>query len=263
MPLENANFIQQLDKNNPIDTDPIANGDDHLRMIKRCLLNSLAGLQGVLDWDSEIKANDATSNRGLTTKQQTEAIANAAAAAAAANKLEAPVALSELSTSLQNKINNIDDKLEAPVQESELSTAVQNKLNSQVQVEVFQGIRYLDSNGDNWSASSAGKDYSFKYNILKIGGYKKLTGRVERLSGGNSSITLSNFRWGSTPNFGVFSGIDYVSINVTPYDNTQSGNSQSSYAYAINTSKCGISVSLANSGDVLQGFSISIEGSGS
>ena len=70
MSLENADFIQDLNDQNPTGTDAIAEGDNHLRMIKRCLLNSLAGLQGVLDWNNEIKANDATDPRGLVTLQQ-------------------------------------------------------------------------------------------------------------------------------------------------------------------------------------------------
>src|SRR5215472_15481490 len=46
MPLESATQINQLVASNPPSTDQVSQGDDHIRMIKQCLLNSLAKLCG-------------------------------------------------------------------------------------------------------------------------------------------------------------------------------------------------------------------------
>lgn len=46
MPLESATQINQLIASNPPNTDQVSQGDDHIRMIKQCLLNTLANLCG-------------------------------------------------------------------------------------------------------------------------------------------------------------------------------------------------------------------------
>ena len=43
MGLETGNFIDDLNADWPLGTDPVAEGDDHLRLIKRCLQGNVAG----------------------------------------------------------------------------------------------------------------------------------------------------------------------------------------------------------------------------
>ena len=46
MALESATYISELDSANPPGTDPISQGDDHIRMIKAVLKNQFSGLSG-------------------------------------------------------------------------------------------------------------------------------------------------------------------------------------------------------------------------
>ena len=46
MGLESATYISELDSANPTATDPISQGDDHLRLIKAVLKNQFSGLSG-------------------------------------------------------------------------------------------------------------------------------------------------------------------------------------------------------------------------
>lgn len=46
MPLEAGTLIPDLDANNPLGADPKSEGDDHLRLVKRCVLGSFPGLVG-------------------------------------------------------------------------------------------------------------------------------------------------------------------------------------------------------------------------
>ena len=46
MPLEAANYISDLDSTNPAATDQKKQGDDHIRLLKSCLLATLPGLTG-------------------------------------------------------------------------------------------------------------------------------------------------------------------------------------------------------------------------
>ncbi len=46
MGLETATFISQLDKANPLDSDAVGQGDDHLRMIKDVLKTNFSGING-------------------------------------------------------------------------------------------------------------------------------------------------------------------------------------------------------------------------
>ena len=46
MPLESGNLIPDLDANNPLGADPKSEGDDHLRLVKRCVLGSFPGFVG-------------------------------------------------------------------------------------------------------------------------------------------------------------------------------------------------------------------------
>lgn len=43
MGLETANYINQLNADNPRPSDPKSQGDDHIRLIKKCLQNSIGG----------------------------------------------------------------------------------------------------------------------------------------------------------------------------------------------------------------------------
>ena len=46
MGLESATYISELDSANPTATDPVSQGDDHLRLIKVVLKNQFSGLSG-------------------------------------------------------------------------------------------------------------------------------------------------------------------------------------------------------------------------
>ena len=46
MPLEAGDFIPELNANNPLGADPKSEGDDHLRLVKRCVLGSFPGFVG-------------------------------------------------------------------------------------------------------------------------------------------------------------------------------------------------------------------------
>lgn len=48
MPLETAQFINQLNEANPLGSDPIAAGDDHLRLIKSTLKNTFPNVSGAV-----------------------------------------------------------------------------------------------------------------------------------------------------------------------------------------------------------------------
>jgi hypothetical protein len=65
MGLESATEIQQLVPANPLATDPLNQGDDHVRMIKTCLQTSLPGMTAPWTTTSEIKAADATTPDSL------------------------------------------------------------------------------------------------------------------------------------------------------------------------------------------------------
>lgn len=66
MALETATYIGGLVSANPGGTDPKSQGDDHLRMLKACLLNSFVGfLGGILYFGTE--AQGATANDYVVT----------------------------------------------------------------------------------------------------------------------------------------------------------------------------------------------------
>ena len=46
MPLESGDFIPELNANNPLGGDPKSEGDDHLRLVKRCTLGSFPAFVG-------------------------------------------------------------------------------------------------------------------------------------------------------------------------------------------------------------------------
>ena len=48
MALETATLVPSLVDTNPTSTDAKSQGDDHIRMIKDCLLNSFAGWSGLI-----------------------------------------------------------------------------------------------------------------------------------------------------------------------------------------------------------------------
>ena len=46
MALESGTYISQLNSSNPTTSDDVAEGDDHLRLIKAVLKNQFSGLSG-------------------------------------------------------------------------------------------------------------------------------------------------------------------------------------------------------------------------
>jgi hypothetical protein len=65
MSLETATFISQLDAANPAGSDPIAAGDDHLRLIKSTLKNTFPNVTGAVS-KSHTDLNNALDKRGDT-----------------------------------------------------------------------------------------------------------------------------------------------------------------------------------------------------
>jgi hypothetical protein len=61
MGLETGTYIGDLNSANPPSTDPKSQGDDHLRLIKSVLLNTFAGVQGMI-YVSGTEAQGATEN---------------------------------------------------------------------------------------------------------------------------------------------------------------------------------------------------------
>jgi hypothetical protein len=54
MGLETGTYISDLDPNNPVDaTDPVSQGDDHLRLIKSTILNTFPNIQGEMSLSHE------------------------------------------------------------------------------------------------------------------------------------------------------------------------------------------------------------------
>jgi hypothetical protein len=57
MPLETATFINQLDAANPLGSDPIASGDDHLRLIKAALKATFPNITGAVTATQQVINN--------------------------------------------------------------------------------------------------------------------------------------------------------------------------------------------------------------
>ncbi|WP_444886704.1 hypothetical protein [Microbulbifer sp. JMSA008] len=56
MPLENANYISELDPNNPLDGEGAGQGDDHLRVIKRAIKQTFPNFSGPVELtDAELQ----------------------------------------------------------------------------------------------------------------------------------------------------------------------------------------------------------------
>ena len=69
MALESASQIQDLVDTNPEGTDDLAEADNHLRMIKKCIQTSLPGMTAPLTFTGVIKAADPVADTDLVTKQ--------------------------------------------------------------------------------------------------------------------------------------------------------------------------------------------------
>jgi len=58
MGLESGNYIPELEIANPAGSDSVASGDDHLRLIKRCIKNSFEGFVGDSDTPKAVTATE-------------------------------------------------------------------------------------------------------------------------------------------------------------------------------------------------------------
>ena len=74
MPVESAQYIWQLDPANPTSTDPVSEGDNHLRMIKQTLPASFPGMSAPWTTDQRIKAADPVDPTDLVTLQYLQAL---------------------------------------------------------------------------------------------------------------------------------------------------------------------------------------------
>ena len=70
MPLESATYIEQLVDTNPAGTDQVSQGDDHIRLIKKCIQDSFPNTNGVWNTTSPITAGPATLGGQLMQLQQ-------------------------------------------------------------------------------------------------------------------------------------------------------------------------------------------------
>lgn len=65
MPLETASFINQLDSANPLGSDPIASGDDHIRLIKAAVKATFPNITGAVT-KTHAEINNLASQTDLT-----------------------------------------------------------------------------------------------------------------------------------------------------------------------------------------------------
>lgn len=65
MPLETASFINQLDSANPLGSDPIAAGDDHIRLIKAAVKATFPNITGAVT-KTHAEINNLASQTDLT-----------------------------------------------------------------------------------------------------------------------------------------------------------------------------------------------------
>lgn len=104
MPLEAGNFIDDLNADWPLGTDPVAEGDDHLRLIKRCLKGNVSGdTLGTQLLASAVVALGADGTGSATTGQATASDA----APAAVDDLTRKDYVDALIAALQTQIDNI------------------------------------------------------------------------------------------------------------------------------------------------------------
>ena len=63
MPLETATYINQLDSANPLGSDPIAAGDDHIRLIKSAVKATFPNITGPVNL-TQAQINDGLQEAG-------------------------------------------------------------------------------------------------------------------------------------------------------------------------------------------------------
>jgi hypothetical protein len=66
MALESGTYIDDLVETNPLSTDPKSQGDDHIRLIKKCILNSFPNVAGAMTL-TEAQLNDAAQKAATAT----------------------------------------------------------------------------------------------------------------------------------------------------------------------------------------------------
>ena len=76
MGLETGDFIDDLVATNPLGTDPVSEGDDHLTLIKRAIVNGLAGDASTTSLLSELVAVLVVGQSGTAETQWASAILN-------------------------------------------------------------------------------------------------------------------------------------------------------------------------------------------
>ena len=95
MPLETGNFIPELDDNNPLGSDNVSLGDDHMRLIKRCVTGSFAAFVGTTGTPKSVTL--------------TEDEINQLAVDVAANIIDIATNVSNISANLANISTNTGD----------------------------------------------------------------------------------------------------------------------------------------------------------
>lgn len=102
MPLETATYIHQLDSANPLGSDPIAAGDDHLRLIKAAIKATFPNITGPVNL-TQADINDLLEKSGGTMTGALVLAGNAANALEAVPKQQLDAVIASLATmSAQN-----------------------------------------------------------------------------------------------------------------------------------------------------------------
>ena len=127
MPLETVNNIDDLDQNNPIDDDPVNEGDNHIRNVKLALQKNVGGD----DVSTQLKQNDIVALNADANGVQVTGQATVSEAA--------PVAVEDVS-----RKDYVDGELAAAV--ASLQTQIDNILNGTTP---FTGV----VNGIDWIAN--------------------------------------------------------------------------------------------------------------
>lgn len=101
MPLETASYINQLDAANPLGSDPIASGDDHIRLIKAAIkatFPNIAGPVTVTQADLNTKVTGAVQKTGDTMTGALVLSGNASADLQAVPKQQLDAVIASLGT---------------------------------------------------------------------------------------------------------------------------------------------------------------------
>lgn len=106
MPLETAQYINQLDAANPLGSDPIAAGDDHLRLIKAAIKATFPSITGPVNL-TQAQINDLLQKAGGTMTGPLVLSGNASSALQAVPKQQLDAVIAALGTLSSQNANSV------------------------------------------------------------------------------------------------------------------------------------------------------------